>query len=223
MIPGPGSAPYRFRHRSRDLSEENEPSFRRHDAGLDLHCRPSYGRRNPEKTPTKPVPSSPISKNNSRNDFAQGGYGTRPGATHRRDLNGTLASHRETVKVALVHLDATDQSERVIDAIRAAGDETREEVRETQEDEAMTRRALDLLGSRHNDRYEAALATLRADTREWWADLLAREPDELEEREEPATADEAGLRRFIEGKVMPWFETRRKELANRPLIREQAR
>ena len=40
-------------------------------------------------------------------------------AAHRRGLNGTLASYRETAKVALVHLDATDQSERVVDAIRA--------------------------------------------------------------------------------------------------------
>ena len=49
-----------------------------------------------------------------------------------------------------------------------------------------------------------------------------RDPDELDEGEEPATADEEGLRRFLEGTVMPWFETRKKELANRPLIREQA-
>jgi hypothetical protein len=124
--------------------------------------------------------------------------------------------------VALVHLDAKDQSERVVDAIRATGDETQEDIGEMEEDEGMTRRALDLLGSRRNDRYEAALAALRADTRDWWADMLAREPDELEEGEEPATADEVGLRRFLEGRVMPWFETRRKELANRPLIREQA-
>ena len=37
-----------------------------------------------------------------------------------------------------------------------------------------------------------------------------------------ATADVNGLRCFIEGKVLPWFEDRRKEIANRPLIREQA-
>ena len=43
-----------------------------------------------------------------------------------------------------------------------------------------------------------------------------------EEGEEPATADVEGLRRFLEGEVLPWFENRRKELANRPLIREQA-
>ena len=47
-------------------------------------------------------------------------------------------------------------------------------------------------------------------------------PSATKQGEEPATADEAGLRRFLEGEVLPWFETRRKELANRPLIREQA-
>ena len=34
--------------------------------------------------------------------------------------------------------------------------------------------------------------------------------------------DENGLRRFLEGAVLPWFDGRKKELANRPLIREQA-
>jgi hypothetical protein len=89
-------------------------------------------------------------------------------------------------------------------------------------DEAMTRRALDLLGSRCNDAYEAALAALREDTREWWADELACSSDELEEDEAPATADIESLRRFLQNRVLPWFDTRRKELANRPLIREQA-
>ena len=143
-------------------------------------------------------------------------------AAQRRGLERTLESYRETVKVALVHLDATDQLERVVDAIRATAEETAEDVAEMEEDEGMTRRALDLLGSRHNDAYHAALATLREDTRRWWADTLAGDPDELDEGETPATADANGLRRFLEAKVLPWFETRKKELANRPLIREQA-
>ena len=69
-------------------------------------------------------------------------------------------------------------------------------MRELEEDEAMTRRALDPLGSLRNDRYEAALAALREDTCEWWADMLARHLDK--QGKEPATADEAGLRRFLE-------------------------
>lgn len=143
-------------------------------------------------------------------------------AAHRRGLDGTLASYRETVKVALVHLDATDQSERVVDAIRATAADTEDDIREMQDDEAMTRRALDLLGSRRNDAYEAALAELREDTQVWWTDTLATDPNELDEDETPATADAEGLRRFLEAKVLPWFEGRKKELANRPLIREQA-
>ena len=79
-----------------------------------------------------------------------------------------------------------------------------------------------LHNSRRNDPYEAAVAALRDDTRQWWADVLARNPDEPDEGDEPATADAEGLRRFLEGEVLPWYEARKKELANRPLIREQA-
>src|SRR5258705_236687 len=68
-------------------------------------------------------------------------------AAHRRGLEGTLASYRETVKVALVHLDTTGQSERVVDAIRATVADTQEAMTDMAADEAMTRRALELLGS----------------------------------------------------------------------------
>ncbi len=50
----------------------------------------------------------------------------------------------------------------------------------------------------------------------------ARDPDEPDENETPATADIERLRRFLEGEVLPWFETRKKEFGNRPLFREQA-
>ena len=141
-------------------------------------------------------------------------------AAHRRGLNGTLATFRETVKMALVHLDATDQTERVVDAIRATDADTDADIRDIGDDEAMTRRALDLLGSRRNDAYEAALETLREDTRDWWADVLAGDVEMT--GEDAATADAMGLRRFLDGEVLPWLATRKKELANRPLIREQA-
>jgi hypothetical protein len=143
-------------------------------------------------------------------------------AAHRRGLNGTLSSYSETAKVALVNLDATGQSHRVVDAIRSTAADTEEEIRDLQDDEVMTRRALDLLDTHRNDRYEAALSALRQDTREWWADVLTEDPDEREEDEETLTDDPDGLRRFLEGRVLPWFEDRKKELANRPLIREQA-
>jgi hypothetical protein len=148
-------------------------------------------------------------------------------AAHRRGLEETFSSYRDTVKIALVHLDAKNPSERVIDAIRATLSDTEKDVRALGDDEVMTRRALDILNSKHNDAYEAALAELREDTQQWWAQLLARDPDELDPdeldgNEDPATADVEGLRRFLEGDVLPWLETRRKELTNRPLICEQA-
>jgi hypothetical protein len=143
-------------------------------------------------------------------------------AAHRQGLDGTLAPYRETVKAALVHLDTTGESERVADAIRATAADTEDDMAQMEADETMTRRALELLGSKRNDAYEAAVAALREDTQGWWEDVLACDPHELGEGEEPATADAEGLRRFLEAEVLPWFENRRKELANRPLIREQA-
>lgn len=143
-------------------------------------------------------------------------------AAYRRGLQKTLSPYQGTVKAALVHLDASGDSGPIIDAIGATVADTREEVHEMQEAEAMTRRALGFLGTKRNGAYAAAVAALRDDTRGWWEDTLARDPDELEEDEGPATADVEGLRHFLEAEVLPWFENRRKELDNRPLIREQA-
>jgi hypothetical protein len=142
-------------------------------------------------------------------------------AAHRRRLGGTLEPYRETVKSALVHLDAAGETECVIDAIRATAADTEEDLADVAADERMTRRAPKLLGSKRNDAYEAALASVREDTQEWWADLLERNSDGTED-EQAYAADVQGLRRFIEEEVLPWFENRKKELTNRPLIREQA-
>ena len=98
-------------------------------------------------------------------------------AAHRHGLEGTLSSYRETVKMALVHLDSPDQSERVVDAIRASAADTDEDIRDMQEDDAVTHRALKLLGTKRNEAYEAAMAALRDDTRQWRADTLAQTVD----------------------------------------------
>ena len=60
----------------------------------------------------------------------------------------------------------------------------------------MTRRALDLIGSSAMMPTRQHWRRLREDTQQWWADVLARDPNEMEEDEEPATADVAGLRSF---------------------------
>ena len=108
------------------------------------------------------------------------------------------------------------------EAVRTAPGETEEELRDLDDDEARTRHALEILESQRNDAYEVALAELREDTQGWWADVLAGDIAVLEENEEPGTADADGLRRFLESKVLPWFDERKEEIARRPLLREQA-
>jgi hypothetical protein len=124
------------------------------------------------------------------------------------------------VKAALAYLGVKEVSERVEDAIWATA--TDAEIAGVEEDETMTRQALELLGSNRNDAYESAIAALREDTQQWWAFELQRSPNDLDDDEEPFSPDSESLRRFIEQKVLPSLETRRKELSNRPVIREQA-
>jgi hypothetical protein len=143
-------------------------------------------------------------------------------AAHHRGLEDTLSPFRGTKEAALAYVGVSNPSEEVSDVISVTATDTEAELADIATDEAITRRALDLLRSRRKDAYEAALAALHVDTQTRWAEVLARDPDDLEEDEAPAAANVEGLRRFLEGEVLRWFETRRKELANRPLIREQA-
>ena len=137
-------------------------------------------------------------------------------------LRTPFYDYRHTAKAALAHITKADKSADVSEAVHIKPEDTQEELRDLDDDETMTRRALEILDSQRNDAYEAALTELRDDTQGWWADTLKLEADELEEDEEAATADVAGLRRFLEGKVLPWFEERKQEIGRRPLLRDQA-
>ncbi len=143
-------------------------------------------------------------------------------AAHRRGLENSFSEYRHTAKAALAHIAKVKMSVDISEAVRITPADSKEELRDLDDDEAMTRRALEILDSQRNDAYEAALTELRDDTQGWWADTLKLEADELEEDEEAATADVAGLRGFIEEKVLPWFEERREEIGRRPLLRDQA-
>ncbi len=69
------------------------------------------------------------------------------------------------------------------------------------------------------DAYDKALEAVRDDTRGWWQEQLE---DADEDDEHPYTRDAAGLQRFLEGDVTAWYDTHRKELENRPVIRVHA-
>src|ERR1700733_13570586 len=78
-------------------------------------------------------------------------------AAHRHGLEGALSTYSKTVKVALVHVDDEVRSEWVADASRAPAGGTEADIADMEADEAMTRRAIKLLGNKRNDAYEAAL------------------------------------------------------------------
>jgi len=143
-------------------------------------------------------------------------------AACHRGLKKTTDPHRETVKAALVHLDLSQQIEGVNASIRATSESTATDIIELDEDETMTMRALVVLRAGKARAYAEALSALREDTRNWWQEVLGWEPDDFEEDEKPYAANSADLLRFLEEKVVPWYQDRRKELENRPLIRAQA-
>ena len=143
-------------------------------------------------------------------------------AAHRHGLKDSLSSDGNTAKAALAHLTEVDETLDVGEAVRLTPADNDGEMRDLAENRALIRRVLGILGSRRNDAYEAALPELREDTRSWWADNLAREPEELDEDEEPAREDAEALRRCLENEVLPWFERRKVEIAQHPLVREQA-
>jgi hypothetical protein len=143
-------------------------------------------------------------------------------AAHRRGLENSFSEYRHTAKAALAHITSVDKSADVGEAVRITRADTEEELHDLDDDEAMTRRALEILESQRNDAYDAALAELREDTRGWWADVLAGDAAVLDDNEGPWTHEVDGLRRFLQNKVLPWFEDRREEIGQRPLLRDQA-
>lgn len=93
-----------------------------------------------------------------------------------------------------------------------------------EEDEAMTLRALAILGKRLADgeAYVRALGMLREDTREWWSEVLEWTEEELEDGEACYEATASDLRRFIEQRILPLLRDQKAEIAARPAIRMQA-
>jgi hypothetical protein len=143
-------------------------------------------------------------------------------AAHRRGLDKAIDSYSNTARVALAHITDGARSEEAVHAVRTPPEDDADDLADHEADEAMTRRAMAVLGTSRNDAYEAALAELREDTRQWWMQVVDCDPEDFEEGEEPATADTEGLHRFLKDEVLPWLGNRRRELRNRPLIRVQA-
>ncbi|MGH7089278.1 MAG: hypothetical protein ACREFQ_10285 [Stellaceae bacterium] len=143
-------------------------------------------------------------------------------AIHHRALKGACGLYRETAEAALIHVADPGKSESVADAIRATEAETADDFSDLESHRAMTENAIGLLDSPSAEAYSRALAALREDTREWWAEQLTWKRGDYEADEEPFRSKAEDLLRFLQEKVLPWFEERQTELDHRPLIRDQA-
>jgi hypothetical protein len=108
---------------------------------------------------------------------------------------------------------------RALDAILATPTETDEDLRALDGAELMIDKALKILRTGNSAAYAQALAALPKAMQAEWEDELACEPDDLDLDEAPATADRAGLLRFLEQEVRPSHTQRRTELNNQSLIR----
>ncbi|HKF93215.1 MAG TPA: hypothetical protein VKB96_01160, partial [Gammaproteobacteria bacterium] len=142
-------------------------------------------------------------------------------AAHHRGLNA-IALRRDTVAAAVAHLIDGKPIEPARDAILATPKKTEEQIEDLDADEAMIDQALNILRTGRSDAYEQALAALPMDKQARWEEVLARESDDFDLDEAPATADRAGLLRFLEQAVLPSHMQRRTELKHRSLIRAQA-
>jgi hypothetical protein len=143
-------------------------------------------------------------------------------AAHSRALKRSTDPFRETAKAALINVAGDIDNQSVSDAITATEEQTAADLTDVESDRAMTEEALRLLETESSAAYTRALAALREDTREWWAEQLTWEPDDYEEDQDPYRADTESLKRFLESEVLPWYEKRQRELDHRPLIRAQA-
>jgi hypothetical protein len=143
-------------------------------------------------------------------------------AAHHRALRHALDPYQHTAEESLINVAATVDADHIGEAVRTTDEQTAEDTADLVEDQAMTEEALRILASPSPSAYSRALAALRDDTQRWWQQQLSSAPEDYDEEQEPYSADAESLKRFIEDEVSPWYEKRRQELQNRPLIRAQA-
>jgi hypothetical protein len=103
-------------------------------------------------------------------------------------------------------------------ALTATSEETVRDLRDVKRDEAMTRKALNILVAGAPDTYSRALAALREDTRSCWMECLEDSPVDGLSYEPTAEALGAWIRRHW----TKWYEWPIAELEHRESIREQA-
>jgi hypothetical protein len=124
---------------------------------------------------------------------------------------------RRTAEKAVAHLRASATEVELAEAVQATPEDTASDLADLATDEAQTLQAIAILQARGKGAYKQAMAALHEDTVERWHDVLERDG-----AEEVFSPNAAGLLRFLEEKVRPWYDEKREEVERRPLLRSQA-
>jgi hypothetical protein len=144
-------------------------------------------------------------------------------AAYNHGLLSATEPYQYTARAALVHVAEDVEQRAVNNAIIATEEQVMNELAALQSCQAITEKALRVLAKPNSaSAYSKALAVLHQDTRSWWQDQLACDPEDHDEDETPYKADAESLARFLQSEVLPWYENRRRELAHRSLLRSQA-
>jgi hypothetical protein len=104
-------------------------------------------------------------------------------AAHHHALRRATEPYHGTAKAALIRVPHNNEigDNAVADAITITDEQTAADLADLESDMGMTEAALRLLNGKSATAYTCALAELREDTREWWEEQLAWEPDDCDE------------------------------------------
>jgi hypothetical protein len=136
----------------------------------------------------------------------------------RSDVTGYMTPEHLAVAALLPLTGTTNCKPNIPEALTAKPRDTARDLREVKRDQAMTRKAWDILAEDGPDAYGQAMAFLREDTRTFWLECLADPPDDALEYAPTAEA----LKAWIDRRWDEWFEEPIAELEHRDAIREQA-
>ncbi len=136
----------------------------------------------------------------------------------RRDATGYQTPEHLAGAALLPVTGATGYKADIARALTASPTDTARNLRDAKRDQAMTRKARDILVAGGPDAYVRALAVLREDTGCYWHECLTDPPDDGLTYTKTAEA----LRAWIDRHWRQWYEEPIAELEHRDVIREHA-
>ncbi len=139
-------------------------------------------------------------------------------AVIRRGLAITRSAYSGVGTASVSHLSTADCETDTAQAISSTPEDALADLADLSADIAQTEEALRLLQIGGNAAYSGALAALREDTQAWWQDVLVEPNGD----QDPYTPEATSLIRFLRGELADWYENRRKEIEQRPLVQSQA-